>query len=315
MTYTLPKPIPTNARIGIFSAAGAVVPERLSLGVRALEALGHQVIVEPAATLQWRYFAGTDAERVASFHTLLADPSLDCLMMARGGYGFSRLLHLIDWDLVKAANKPIIGFSDFTAFNLAALAKCNLITYAGPMAAVDFPDLFNADIDADTKNDLQFMNAHCWPVLRGEATTHTVAGAHPYAAQTHTGTLWGSNMSLVSHLVGTPYMPEIDGGILFIEEIDEDPYAIERMFFQLFHAGLLQKQKAILLADFTDCDPAGSRFAYGMEHVLETLRELLGDAIPVLTGLPFGHVPRKLTLPFGAQASLNITAEKYTLAF
>ena len=315
MTYILPKPIPQQARIGVFSAAGAVVSERLEKGVRAFEILGHRVIVAPAATLQWRYFAGTDAERVASFHALLADTTLDCLMMARGGYGLSRLLHLIDWDLVRAANKPIVGFSDFTAFNLAALTKCNLITYAGPMAAVDFPDLFNADIDAETKTELQFMNAHCWPVLRGEAITHTVAGAHPYAPQIHIGTLWGSNMSLVSHLVGTPYMPDIDGGILFIEEIDEDPYAIERMFFQLFHAGILQKQRAILLADFTDCDPVGSRFAYGMEHVLETLRNLLGDTIPVLTNLPFGHVPRKLTLPFGAQASLKIEASSYTLRF
>ena len=110
-------------------------------------------------------------------------------------------------------------------------------------------------------------------------------------------------------------MPAIEGGILFVEEIDEDPYAIERMFFQLFHTGILQKQRAILLADFTDCDPAGSRFAYGMEHVLETLRALLGASIPVLTNLPFGHVPRKLTLPFGATASLSITDNGYTIQF
>ncbi len=315
MTYSHPKKLPTHARIGIFSAAGAVVPERLALGVQSLQSLGHQVIVEPATTNQWRYFAGTDAERVASFHALLADPSLDCLMMARGGYGFSRLLHLIDWDLVRTANKPIVGFSDFTAFNLAALAKCNLITYAGPMAAVDFPDLLNTEIDAETKSDLAFMDAHCWPTLRGEASSHAVTVEHPYPAQSLTGTLWGSNMSLVAHLVGTPYMPNITGGILFIEEIDEDPYAIERMFLQLFHAGILQKQKAILLADFTDCDPAGSRFAYGMEHVLDTLRTLLGDTIPVLTNLPFGHVPRKLTLPFGAQASLKIEENQYVLQF
>jgi muramoyltetrapeptide carboxypeptidase len=313
MPYILPTPIPLHARIGIFSAAGAVVPERLAMGVRALETLGHQVIVAPEATLQWRYFAGTDAERVASFHALLAEPSFDCLMMARGGYGFSRLLHLIDWDLVARAKKPIVGFSDFTAFNLAALKKSKFITFAGPMAGVDFPGLLGTEIDAETKTDLQFMNAHCWPVLRGERVMHTVKGAHPYSAQTLTGTLWGSNMSLLAHLVGTPYLPDIEGGILFIEEIDEDPYAIERMFFQLFHAGILQKQRAILLADFTDCEPAGSRFAYGMEHVLETLRNLLGDSIPVLSNLPFGHVARKLTLPFGGQAVLNIGAGEYTL--
>jgi muramoyltetrapeptide carboxypeptidase len=231
------------------------------------------------------------------------------MMIIRGGYGWSRLLHRIDWDLVASARKTMVGFSDFTALNLAALAKCRLITFAGPGAAIDFG---GADDGDDIQPDHTFTEAHCWPALRGAAIQ---AGPfdcpHAYASQTMTGPLWGSNLSLLAHLVGTPYLPAIEGGILFLEEIGEQPYAIERMFLQLFHAGILQKQQAIILGDFTDCEPEAGRFPYSMEHVVETLRELL--PMPILTGLPFGHVARKLTLPFGAPARLSIVESSFTL--
>jgi muramoyltetrapeptide carboxypeptidase len=242
---------------------------------------------------------------------MLADPSIDAMMMIRGGYGWSRLLHRIDWNLLASAQKSLVGFSDFTALNLAALAKCGLITFAGPGAAIDFGGAEDAD---EIPLDHAFTDAHCWPVLRGEPlTAGPFAGDHACAPQTIEGPLWGSNLSLLAHLVGTPYLPAIEGGILFLEEIGEQPYAIERMFLQLFHAGILQKQQAIVLGDFTDCKPETGRFPYSMEHVVETLRELL--PIPVLTGLPFGHVARKLTLPFGARCALEIRAADYSLAY
>lgn len=127
------------------------------------------------------------------------------------------------------------------------------------------------------------------------------------------GPLWGSNLSLLTHLVGTPYLPNISGGILYLEEIGEAPYAIERMLLQLFHAGILQKQKALILADFSDCMPEPDRFPYAIEHIVETMRELL--PIPVLTGLPFGHVAKKLTLPYGALATLSIAPGAFTLNY
>jgi muramoyltetrapeptide carboxypeptidase len=281
----------------------------LSNGIAHLEAMGHRVTLATGMETPWCYFAGTDDARVAGFNQMLNDPTIDLIMMARGGYGISRILHLIDWQRVGELRKPIIGFSDFTAFNLAALAKCGLISFSGPMAAIDFSDPSSADH--------AFMQKYLWPVLRGETITtepfpEPLCGAR-YSTQEITGPIWGSNLSLLTHLVGTPYLPNIDGGILFAEEIDEQPYAIERMFLQLWHAGILQKQRAIILADFSDCEPEPGRFLYTMAHVADTLRDLV--SCPVLTGLPFGHVAKKLTIPFGAVATLRIESGAFRLQY
>ena len=158
------------------------------------------------------------------------------------------------------------------------------------------------------------MEANFWPVILGQAhSAGPFASAHDYGLQSIEGPLWGGNLSLLTHLLGTPYFPDVNGGILFLEEIDEQPYAIERMFYQLYHAGALQKQKAIVLANFTACEALSGRYLYSLEEALETLRGLHPG--PVLTGLPFGHVARKITLPFGGLARLNITSDSFSLEF
>ena len=315
--FSTPRPLAAGGTIGLFAPSGVVNRERHEKSVSHLRALGYRVVVAPESHEQWRYFAGTDEQRLNAFHTMLADPDIDAMMMIRGGYGWSRLLHRVDWDLVASAGKTLVGFSDFTALNLGALAKSNLITFAGPGATIDFGGI---DDGPEVQADHAFMEAHCWPALRGEkvqTTPFTSDLQHRYGAQALSGPLWGSNLSLVAHLSGTPYCPDIDGGIMFFEEIGEKPYAVERMFLHLFHAGVLQKQKAILLGDFTDCEPEKDRFPYSVAHVIETLRGLL--PIPVLTGLSFGHVARKVTLPFGAIATLDIEdgggASQYRLSY
>ncbi len=307
--YTLPHPVLPGDTIGLFAPSGLINRERHDKSVLRLQELGFGVSVAAEAHEEWRYFAGTDEQRLASFHRQLADPGIDALMMIRGGYGWSRLLHRVDWKLVKSANKPLIGFSDFTALSLGALSQSGLITFAGPGATIDFG---GQDDDAEALAGHAFMEENCWPVLRGE-TWHTgpFPSAHNYPPQAHEGVLWGSNLSLLAHLAGTPYLPAIDGGILFLEEIGEKPYAVERMFLQLFHAGILSRQQALILGDFTDCEPEPGRFPYAMEHVIDTLRNLLH--IPVLTGLPFGHVARKLTMPYGAGARLDIQPGGFSL--
>jgi muramoyltetrapeptide carboxypeptidase len=309
--FAAPKPLEWRGSIGLFAPSGVVNVPRLKTAVETLRARGFRVVVAPEAENQWRYFAGTDEERVASFHAMLADPSIDAMMMIRGGYGWSRLLHRVDWDAVAASGKTFVGFSDFTAFSLAALSQANLITFAGPGAATDFGDV---ESTPQTQDDHAFMETHCWPVLAGKPlSAGPFTDSLSYRPRTISGPLWGSNLSLLTHLVGTPYLPDIDGGILFIEEIGEAPYAVERMLLQLHHAGILQKQKALILADFSDCNPEADRFPYGIEHVVETMRELL--PIPVLTGMPFGHVAKKLTLPYGAIATLNISSGSFTLSY
>lgn len=301
----LPRPLREPATIGVCAPSGRVDEAALALGTAYLGELGHRVIVPDNTLHAWRYFAGSDDERVAGLHALIEDPSIDLVIAARGGYGLTRLLPRIDWSRVAGSGKAYVGFSDFTAFNMAAYACANLVTFHGPMLAVDFgrPQL-------DT-----FTEQHFWMALsRPSHRIEDIDCQHGYDARRIDGTLWGGNLSMLAHLVGTPYFPAIEGGILYVEEIAEEPYAVERLFMQLFHAGVLASQRAIVLGDFSDCLPTNPlRYPYAMEEVVETLRKLL--PYPVLTGLPFGHVPRKVTLPFGAPGTLSIRPGSYSLRF
>jgi len=301
----LPRALPEPATIGACALSGRVDEASLARGVEYLEDLGNKVVVPEETLHGWRYFAGTDAERLKGFHDLVDDPSIDLVIGARGGYGLSRILHRIDWNRVANSGKAFVGFSDFTAFNMAAFACSNLVTFHGPMLAIDFG---NDEPDS-------FAQQHFWMTLsRPSHRIDEFASPHGYDPRRVEGTLWGGNLSMLSHLAGTPYFPQIDGGILYVEEIAEEPYAIERLFLQLHHAGALQRQRALVLGDFHDCKPTNPvRYPYSMEEVVETLRDLL--PYPVLTGLPFGHIARKVTLPFGAPGTLSIGANTASLRF
>lgn len=301
----LPRAVPEPAVVGICAPSGHVDEAALAQGVAYLKDMGHRVVLPEETVHTWRYFAGTDEERLAGFHALVDDPSIDLVIAARGGYGITRLLPRIDWNRVAASGKAFVGFSDFTAFNLAAFACSNLLTFHGPMVAVDF---------GRTGPD-SFAQQHFWmAVSRNSHRIDDIACEHGYDARRVDGTMWGGNLSLLAHLVGTPYFPSIDGGILYVEEIAEEPYAVERMFMQLYHAGILGRQRALVLGDFSDCRPTNPlRYPYSMEEVVETLRQLL--PIPVLTELPFGHIAHKVTLPFGAPGTLSIREGGYSLRF
>ena len=301
----LPRALPEPATIGVCALSGRVDAAALASGVAYLRDLGHRVIVPDETAHAWRYFAGTDEERLSGFHALLEDPAIDLVISARGGYGLSRILHRIDWNRVAASGKAFVGFSDFTAFNMAAFACSNLVTFHGPMLCVDF---------GKAKPD-SFTEQHFWLSLTLDAQRiDDIECDHGYDPRRIDGRLWGGNLSLIAHLAGTPYFPAIDGGILYVEEIAEEPYAIERLFLQLYHCGALGRQAALLLGDFTSCTPENTaRYPYSMEEVVDTLRRIL--PFPVLTGLPFGHVERKATLPFGAPGALTIREGGYSLRF
>ncbi len=308
MKFTLPKSPAWPGKVAVVSLSGAVQPERLQAGVARLQALGCTVDAGDHVTRQWRYFGGTDDERLDAFHEVLAGDA-DIVFFSRGGYGASRLLHRIDWSRVAASGKVFCGFSDITAFSLAALAQANYVTLAGPLAASEF-----AQTDDLVARD--FTEAHFTELLSSAKTGYVypecVSDMEHLPSTIH-GTLWGTNLAMVAHLVGTPYMPNIEDGILVLEDIGEEPYSVERMFWQLKHAGILDRQRAIIMGAFTDCKPgANLRYPYNMTEAIETLREIA--PCPVLTGFPFGHVPAKVTLPMGAPATINIDGSRYTLS-
>jgi muramoyltetrapeptide carboxypeptidase len=285
-----------NARtwnIGIYAPAGFLVePANIERAVARLRALGHRVIVDPTCNARWQRFSATDDERLAAVMRMADNPDVDLALAARGGYGWSRLLERLDFAAIARANKRWLGHSDFTAFSLAALAHARMITYAGPMANYDFgaatPSAFTMD--------------NCWRLFNADRLALDLALDGPDIDCA--GTLWGGNLALVAHLVGTPHMPEVDGGILFLEDIGELPYRVERMLYQLHHAGILQRQRAVLLGEFNGYTEGPNENGYDLASVVAQARARFG--VPVYTGLPFGHCPEKLTLPVGGQCALQV---------
>lgn len=276
---------------------------------RALERLGNaQHRIENVEATQRRYqrFGGTDGERAGDLNRL-ADPERplpDIGLAVRGGYGAARILHGLDYRGLerRLRDQPIVlvGHSDFTAIQLALYAKARVKTFGGPMLSADF--------GAQTPSE--FTMDHFWRTVTQPSAT-IVADVPQVQNVEVSGTLWGGNLAILASLVGTPYMPDIDGGILFIEDVNEQPFRIERMIYQLHLSGLLARQQALVLGQFTGVRPFEYDNGYDMQAMIEQVRAVVG--IPVVTGLQFGHVPDMVTLPVGAHAQLVANAHGFRL--
>ncbi|MCX7258664.1 MAG: LD-carboxypeptidase [Polaromonas sp.] len=271
--------------------------------VKRLITLGYEVEVDETALAIHQRFAGEDETRLAAIHRAAASGA-DVAMISRGGYGLTRLLPHIDYQAVeKAISKGMqfVGLSDFTAFQMALLAKTGAVTWAGP-ALTDFSSTDGVD---------DIMQA-CFDDLitgQGEGSgwrlPKLAAGAAEISAFTvEKAMLWWGNLAMLTSLVGTPYFPLIKNGILFIEDIGEHPYRIERMLAQLLQAGILGQQQAIIFGQFNGYKLASHDKGYKLTSVVEWLRSQV--SIPVLTGLPFGHVPTKVLLPVGQTVTLAV---------
>ena len=275
-------------------------------GVRRLEAMGHCVEVDADALARDQRFAGDDATRLAALHRAAASGA-DVALMARGGYGLTRLLPAIDYAAVAKAvsqGTQFVGMSDFTALQNALLAQTGAVSWAGPLLCADF----GAKDGVDEICQAFFEDLLCgqgegagWrlPKERGAATAQPEGVDIPGAA-----ILWGSNLAVLVSLLGTPYFPQIDGGILFLEDVGEHPYRIERMLTQLLYAGVLARQKAVVLGQFNGYQLAAHDKGFKLQSVVDWLRTQI--AAPVLTNLPFGHVSTKVLLPVGARVSLSV---------
>jgi len=280
----------------------ATDPPAVDRAIERIEQLGHRARCDATARSRWQRFAAPDDERLAAIARVAEDDATDVALMLRGGYGFSRLLDRIDFDTIAGARQRWMGHSDFTAFQLAAYAATGMVTFAGPMASYDF----------GAKSPSTFTLEQCMGVLGHERWEVECALDGP-SRTSQAGTLWGGNLALVAHLAGTRFMPDVAGGILFLEDVAEHPYRIERMLYQLFHAGILARQRAILLGDFTEFQLNANDDGYDLAAAIAHIRARV--AVPVYTGLPFGHVPDKLTLPVGGRCALDVRDGRATLRF
>jgi len=275
-------------------------------GLARLRAAGHRVMGDEVAQRRFLRFGGTDAQRAGDLNRL-ADPSHplpDIVLALRGSYGAVRILDSLDYAGIarRLAGAPVAlcGHSDFTAIQLALFARAGLITFGGPMLAANF--------GGETVSD--FTIEGFWTAL--ESPEFTVREPTAQGQRTDVnGTLWGGNLAMIAALVGTPYMPQIDGGILFVEDINEHPFRVERMLYQLHLAGILARQQAIVFGDFIGGKPAPIDNGYDFSAMLEHMRAVTG--LPIVTGLRFGHGSDLVTLPFGAHARLLAGPDGFSL--
>ena len=252
-------------------------------------------------------FAGSDAERagdINQFATMDALP--DIALSVRGGYGATRLLEHLHYDALRErlrdAPMALVGHSDFTALQMALHARSGLITFGGPMLG---PDFGAAEASALTLD-------HFWQTL-----SH-ISGAAEWQTSAELqldveGPLWGGNLAVLCSLLNTPYFPRTDGGILFVEDVGEPPFRIERLLYQLHLAGVLGRQRALILGHFTQCRASAYDNGYDLDAAFAQMRRVL--KIPVLDGLPFGHAADKFTLPFGARARFVVQGRRARLSF
>jgi muramoyltetrapeptide carboxypeptidase len=290
-------------KFGFYAPAGFTTdPAAVARAERRLADLGHTVVRDPTVDTRLMRFAAPDDERLAAIHRMATNPEVEIACAVRGGYGWTRLIDRLDYGALARGRTRWLGHSDFTAFQLAALAKAGMVTFGGPMAAYDF----------GAPQPSAFTFEQCFGVLGNRSWEVEVPLDGPGPA-TYSGVLWGGNLALVAHLVGTPYMPDIAGGILVLEDVGEHPYRIERMLYQLVHAGIFARQRAVLLGAFTEYELTTNDDGYDLSSVVAHLRARL--AVPIYTGLPFGHVRDKVTLPIGGRCALRIAGGNARLAF
>jgi len=285
----------------LFSPSGVVArAAALQRAQRRLRALGFEVRLDEGALARQQRFAGDDETRLAALHRVAAQaPAV--AMATRGGYGLTRLLDGIRWKrLARSVEQGTrwVGYSDMTALQLGLLAHTGAGSWAGPMALDDFGR-------ADDDGGVDEVTRDCFvEAMRGELEAvgfRTEAGFDGLGVK---GRLWGGNLTVLCSLLGTPHWPAVKGGILFLEDVNEHPYRVERMLLQLQQAGVLPQQKAVVLGAFSGWKPTPLDRGYGMKSVLARLRSV--TATPLLTGLPFGHVHPKVCLPVGRKVQLLV---------
>lgn len=289
--------------ITLFSPAGALPKaEPLKRAARRLTQLGFEVSIDADALARHQRFAGDDATRLAALHRI-ADAAPSIALATRGGYGMTRLLDQIDWARIARSVEQgtrWVGYSDLTALQNGFIARHKgLAMWSGPLACDDF-GRSDADGGVDEVTRDCFLEAMSG-ALEAVGFREPTGGFDGLEAR---GRLWGGNLTVLCSLLGTPHWPKVKGGILFLEDVNEHPYRVERQLLQLQQAGVIDNQAAVLLGDFSGAARTPNDRGYGLKDAIAALRSR--TKTPVLTGLPFGHVRTKVCLPVGGTVELYV---------
>lgn len=281
--------------IGVIAPASPMRAERLTHGIQYLESRGFRIKLGQHIREVHGYLAGEDLLRSADLNAMFADDTVRAIFCARGGYGSPRILDAIDYKSIRRHPKILVGYSDITAIQLALFKKAELVTFSGPMVAVEMGN----GIDPFTESNFWKMLMAPAPGFRMITNSDSIC-LRPGRA---TGRLLGGCLSLICSLLGTPFLPDFKGAILFVEEVGEEPYRIDRMLNQLKLAGILNSVNGIVFGQFPDCAPKSDSPSLTLQQVFA---ELTADlSIPILMNFPYGHVDAKYTIPVGAEAIIN----------
>lgn len=308
MKIIKPKKLKKGDVIGLISPASFPSDfTRIEKGVRYLEKLGYRVEVGKNIGKELGYLAGSDEQRLEDLHGMFKNKEIKGIFAVRGGYGSGRLLDKINYSLIRRNPKIFVGYSDITTLQLAFLQKAGLVTFAGPMVAVDF---YKEEVDP-------FTEEFFWRIVTSDRKIGRITNPmnEPFYCLNKgrgEGRLVGGNLALIASLIGTPYMPSIKEKILILEDIGEPPYRIDRMLNQIKLSGMLKQAKGVILGRFVDC------YETDKEKKTLTLNEVIenyftGLKIPVLYNIKHGHIPTNITIPFGLKTKVNSTRKIFEI--
>ena len=282
----LPRRLVAGDIIGVVAPSSPFDKASLDKGIEAIHQMGFGTRIDPQAYAGDGYLAGTDAERADQLNAMFGDPEVRAVMCARGGYGALRILDRLDYALMASYPKPLIGFSDATALHQAVYKRCGMATFHGPTVTT-----LGRSNQAGRRSWFQALTRVQMQSIAMPRADFLIPGVAE-------GVLVGGNLTVLSHLIGTPFWVPLNAKLLFIEEVGEAPYRIDRMLFQMKMAGLLEGLAGVVLGGFERCGQLGI-----IHQMARTFFE--EQDIPVAAGLPMGHGHNNLTIALGALARLD----------
>jgi muramoyltetrapeptide carboxypeptidase len=293
-----PKRLRADSQVAVIAPAGPPRPERLKRGIDLLKKHGYNLRVYPQVRRRRGYLAGDDKARAQALMEAFADKSIDAIFAARGGFGCQRLLPYIDFKIIKANPKPLVGYSDLTVLLLSVYKECGMVTFHGPMASIDFGS-----------RPGKFITGNFYKALESKEPIGIIPKAPKYkygsihGGKTE-GAIVGGNLSLISRMVGTGFLPSFKDKIVFWEDTDEQPYRIDSYLAQLFQATDFSEAKGFIIGEITNSKTRGQKSeSLTMTQVLKDYFGALNK--PVITGYPCGHGDEKVTIPIGVKAAID----------
>lgn len=300
-----PKRLQAGDTLGVIAPSSAIPEHVIEKALENLTNLGFKLKLGKNVRASKGYLAGTDEQRIEDLHWAFSDPEVDAVWCIRGGYGATRILPMIDFKIIKKNPKIFIGYSDITALHVAIFQKTGLVTFHGPVGTSDYTEFTKPNVwDLLTKPTPQYLLKHSEENLKNESNLFKPEVITAGKCQ---GQLIGGNLSLLSAMDGTPYaLKNLKGKILFMEDIDERPYRVDRMLTQMLQAHDFKQLAGIALGIFEGCNPKVDENSLTL---MECFKDRLGNlGIPVMYGLSFGHIKNQYTLPVGIEAILDTEA-------